>query len=142
MSGEPQDATFDLHSVDPPEHTRLRDLVTRAFTPGRVTGLEPRVREITDGLLDAMAAGDTADLIGDFAYPLSLTVISELVGVPAPDLDDFRVWVTAALTPRFVRDPLMSREEGGGDCASTSPTWSPPRPRRRGRTRPTCSAPC
>ncbi|MCQ0019023.1 cytochrome P450 [Actinomadura madurae] len=113
VSGEPQDATFDLHSVDPPEHTRLRDLVTRAFTPGRVTGLEPRVREITDGLLDAMAAGDTADLIGDFAYPLSLTVISELVGVPAPDLDDFRVWVTAALTPRFVRDPLMSREEGG-----------------------------
>ncbi|SPT59106.1 Cytochrome P450 107B1 [Actinomadura madurae] len=113
VSGEPQDATFDLHSVDPPEHTRLRDLVTRAFTPGRVAGLEPRVREITDGLLDAMAAGDTADLIGDFAYPLSLTVISELVGVPAPDLDDFRVWVTAALTPRFVRDPVMSREEGG-----------------------------
>lgn len=94
VSGEPQDATFDLHTTDPPEHTRLRSVVARAFTPGRVEALRPRVREIADELLDGV--GGTFDVITDYAYPLSLTVIAELLGCAGrgpcgvPRVDDGR----------------------------------------------------
>lgn len=81
MHGEPRDATFDLHTTDPPGHTRLRRLVGKAFTPARVDTLAPRIQEIADGLLGAPAF----DLIEDYAYPLSLTVITELLGVPVAD---------------------------------------------------------
>lgn len=113
VRGEPGDATFDLHTTDPPEHTRLRGLVAKAFTPSRVEGLHARTGQIADGLLDAIAERRTADLIEDFAYPLSLTVIAELLGVPAMDFDRFRSWTMAAMTPPYVRDAALSREEGG-----------------------------
>lgn len=113
VSGEPEEATFDLHTTDPPDHTRLRTLVGKAFTSRRVAALRPRVQQITDELLDAVAGSGTADLIEDFAYPLSLTVIAELLGVPVDDRDSFRAWTTAALTPAHVKDPPMSRAEGG-----------------------------
>ena len=104
VSGEPQDATFDLHTTDPPVHTRLRSLVAKAFTPGRISALRPRVQDIADELLDA--TGDTFDVIADYAYPLSLTVIAELLGVPVEDHAEFRAWTIAALTP-------ATRAEGG-----------------------------
>lgn len=113
VSGEPEEATFDLHTTDPPDHTRLRNLVGKAFTSRRVDDLRPRVQEITDELLDAVAGTGTADLISDFAYPLSLTVIAELLGVPVDDRDEFRAWTTAALTPAYVKDSPMSRAEAG-----------------------------
>src|SRR5690349_19718198 len=75
-------------TVDPPDHTRLRRLLSVAFTPRRVEALRPRVQELVDELLDDIAAEGpdaTVDLIHAFAYPLPFTVICELLGVPEPD---------------------------------------------------------
>jgi cytochrome P450 len=79
-------------TMDPPDHTRLRNLVAKAFTPGRVAALEPRVRAIAAELLDNFATRGTADLVDQFAWPLPATVISELLGVPAADRASFRAW--------------------------------------------------
>lgn len=75
---------------DPPDHTRLRRLVSKAFTARRVAGLRPRVQEITDRLLDAVAPAGRADLVAEFALPLPVTVIGELLGVPGDDRQDFQ----------------------------------------------------
>ena len=81
-------------SVDPPAHTRLRGLAEQAFSADRIAGMRPRVRELADGLLDEVAAkGSPADLLGDFATPLALTVICELLGVPLADRELFHTWV-------------------------------------------------
>ena len=91
-----------LLNSDPPDHTRLRRLVSKGFTARRVAGLRPRVEAITASLLDAMAdrarAGETeVDLIEAFAFPLPVIVICELLGVPAADRDDFKEWSHAML---------------------------------------------
>ncbi|MFD1660075.1 cytochrome P450 [Streptomyces caeni] len=78
--------------ADPPDHTRLRRLVSKAFTARRVAELRPRVQAITDGLLDAIVRAGRADLVADFALPLPVTVISELLGVPTADRYDFQRW--------------------------------------------------
>jgi cytochrome P450 len=92
-------------NTDPPQHTRLRKLVTKAFTARRVAGLRPRVEAITASLLDAIEARvavlrdtggeDSVDLIESFAFPLPVTVICELLGVPARDRAQFRQWSNA-----------------------------------------------
>jgi cytochrome P450 len=86
-----------LLNIDPPDHTRLRKLVSRAFTARRVAALRPRVEAITADLVDAMAArfaaGEEAvDLIEALAFPLPVTVICELLGVPVGDQAKFREW--------------------------------------------------
>ncbi|MFI6691873.1 cytochrome P450 [Streptomyces sp. NPDC050433] len=81
-----------LLNIDPPDHTRLRRLVSQAFTPRRVAEFAPRVKELTDGLIDAFAAKWEADLIHDFAFPLPIYAICDLLGVPREDQDDFRDW--------------------------------------------------
>jgi cytochrome P450 len=91
MTGVRDEVGIDyLLTVDPPEHTRLRQLVTRSFTPNRVDALRPRTEEIANQLADAMLARETPDLIDEFATPLPLAVISELLGVPLSDWDRFR----------------------------------------------------
>jgi cytochrome P450 len=81
-----------LHA-DPPEHTRLRKLANKAFTARRTEGLRPRIEAIVEGLLDAArAAGPTMELIEALAYPLPVTVICELFGVPPSDRDRLRAW--------------------------------------------------
>ncbi|MET9410390.1 cytochrome P450 [Streptomyces sp. NPDC002935] len=85
--------------ADPPQHTRLRALIAREFTPRRVAALRPRVQEITDELLDAMLPHGRADLVESFAYPLPLTVICELLGVPELDRAAFRAMSTEAVAP-------------------------------------------
>lgn len=87
------DLTAHMLNSDPPDHTRLRKLVAKAFTMRRVELLRPRVAEITDQLLGRLS-GDV-DLIDDFAFPLPVTVICELLGVPHDDRDDFREWSSA-----------------------------------------------
>jgi cytochrome P450 len=77
---------------DPPDHTRLRKLVNRAFTARTVARLRPRIEQITDRLLDDLAAAGTVDLVESFAFPLPITVICELLGVPGSDSDKFREW--------------------------------------------------
>ncbi|MGW4794391.1 cytochrome P450 family protein [Nonomuraea sp. NPDC004297] len=78
---------------DGADHRRLRGLVNRAFTPARVAAIAPRVRELTDDLLDALATGgDRADLVRDFTEPLPINVICELFGVPADERAGIRAW--------------------------------------------------
>ncbi|MDT0319604.1 cytochrome P450 family protein [Streptomyces millisiae] len=81
-----------LLNIDPPDHTRLRRLVSAAFTPRRVAEFEPRVRELTGRLVDGFAGRGSADLIGEFAFPLPIYAICDLLGVPAADQEDFRRW--------------------------------------------------
>ncbi len=85
-------------NTNPPDHTRLRRLVTAAFTRRRVEQLAPRIQDITDELLDAMATAAQVDLIDAFAYPLPLTVICELLGVPADHRAEFRDWSSVVVT--------------------------------------------
>ena len=91
--------------LDPPHHTRMRGLVSRGFTPRRVSALEPRVREMTVGYLDGLVGSGGFDLIDDFAGRLPMDVISELLGVPVADRTQLREWA----------DLLVHREEGVRD---------------------------
>lgn len=80
----------NMVSTDPPEHTRLRKLVQKAFTHRRTELLRPRVQEFTDRLLDKLEKEGKADLMEDFAFPLPMMVIGELLGLPEEDLADLR----------------------------------------------------
>ena len=88
------DGTRSLLFLNPPDHTRIRSLVSRAFTPRRVEHLRPAVRAMTEELLDPVAAAGECDLIDKLAFPLPANVISELVGVPVADRDWLRPLVS------------------------------------------------
>jgi cytochrome P450 len=96
-----------LLTLDPPDHTRLRGLVSKAFTPRVVEALRPRIEMIVDRLLDAAAARGEMEAITEFAYPLPVTVIAEMLGVPAEDWERFREW-SATLAASL--DPVMPEE--------------------------------
>lgn len=81
-----------LLMMDPPDHTRLRSLVTKAFAPSLMAALRPRIQKLVDEMLDRVAATGRIDLIKDFAYPIPAIVIAELLGVPADDRERFKVW--------------------------------------------------
>ncbi|WP_344524304.1 cytochrome P450 [Streptomyces albiaxialis] len=81
-----------LLNIDPPDHTRLRRLVSKAFTPRRVAAFAPRVQELSDALIDSFAGRGEADLIHEYAFPLPIYAICDLLGVPSEDQDDFRSW--------------------------------------------------
>jgi cytochrome P450 len=105
-SGMPEAIAFiDTHMLnrDGDDHRRLRRLVTKAFTPRMVEQLRPRIQEIADELIDAVEARGEMELVDEFAFPLPITVIAELLGIPVGDRDHFRRWtneiVTPALTP-------------------------------------------
>ncbi|MFB7677156.1 cytochrome P450 [Kitasatospora purpeofusca] len=88
----------ELLNMDPPEHTRLRRVLTPEFTGKRIRALEPMIRARTGELIDAMAArGPAADLMADFALPLPLGVICALLGVPDPDQGEFHRWSRTTL---------------------------------------------
>ena len=88
----------DMLTVDPPDHTRLRGLVSKAFTPRMIEHLRPRIQQITDELLDAVESQGKMDLIADFAFPLPITVISEMLGIPVEDRLQFRTWSQTIVT--------------------------------------------
>jgi cytochrome P450 len=93
----------DLLTMDPPDHTRIRRLVSGAFTPRAIAGLEPWIRETTAGLLASSDAAAGFDLIDALASPLPIAVICHLLGVPAQDRARFRAWgeaVAASLEPQ------------------------------------------
>jgi cytochrome P450 len=77
---------------DPPEHTRLRRLVARAFSPKRISASETRISELVDELLDQFIAEGHDEFVRHFAFPLPATVIAELIGAPAEDRDRFGAW--------------------------------------------------
>ena len=101
-------AFIDNHMLnkDGDDHRRLRRLVTQAFTPRMVERLRPRVQEIADDLLDAVESRGHMDLVDEYAFPLPMMVIAELLGIPHDDRDHFRAWsntmVTPALSPEEV----------------------------------------
>ncbi len=78
--------------VDPPDHTRLRNLASKAFTPRMVERLRPRIESISTDLVDRLGREREVDLIADFAYPLPVIVIAEMLGVPARDRAQFQEW--------------------------------------------------
>ena len=78
--------------LDPPDHTRLRKVVHKAFTPGAIARLRPRIEQLTNGLLDQLTGPGPVDLMQGLAVPLPLTVICELLGVPEQDRPDFTLW--------------------------------------------------
>jgi cytochrome P450 len=97
----PSQEDFDLFQrgnfvrMDPPQHRKLRVLVSKAFTPRLVAGLEPRIAQVTNALLDEVDGAEPWDLVDRLAYPLPVTVIAELLGVPAADQPTFRRWADA-----------------------------------------------
>lgn len=88
----------NLLSEDPPDHTRLRRLVSQAFTPRMIEQLRPRIQQITDELLGALPPQGSMDVIQDFAYPLPMTVICEMLGIASADRQSFRIWTQVILT--------------------------------------------
>lgn len=94
----------NLLMLDPPDHTRLRRLVNRAFTPRMVQALRPRIQQIVDELLDEHGQASEMDLVPAFAYPLPVTVIAEMLGVPAADRERFKRWSEALIS---LIDPLQ-----------------------------------
>jgi cytochrome P450 len=96
--------------LDPPDHTRLRSLVNRAFTPRAVEALRPRVEAIVDELLDRVADSGRMDVVRDLAYPLPVIVIAEMLGIPAEDRDQFKEWSDAvAAQLGFAQDFSVAR---------------------------------
>jgi cytochrome P450 len=77
---------------DPPDHTRLRSLVNRAFTPRVIEGMRPQIQGVVDGLLDRVERHRGMDVIADLAYPLPVTVICDMLGVPAGDHEQIKDW--------------------------------------------------
>ncbi|MGD6856962.1 cytochrome P450 family protein [Bacillus infantis] len=84
--------TENMLFSDPPDHKRLRGLVQKAFTPRMIENMRGRIKEIADELLDRMENKEEISLIDDYAFPLPIIVISEILGVPAEDQDKFRIW--------------------------------------------------
>jgi cytochrome P450 len=104
---EPAESKSMLFS-DPPDHTRMRKLVAKVFTPRRVEELRPTVQRLVDATLDRIAARGEMDLIGELAFPLPFTVISEMLGMPDADRDQLRDW-----SGKMVKmlDPIMSPDD-------------------------------
>ena len=103
-------STINRHmlTVDPPDHTRLRSLVHKAFTPKMIRELQGRMDEICNNLIDNVQAEGSMDFILDFALPLPITVIAELLGVPHSDQDKFRYW-TQTIVMDGVKNPGTER---------------------------------
>ncbi|MEU8545837.1 cytochrome P450 [Streptomyces roseoverticillatus] len=102
----------NLLNMDPPDHTRIRRLVVKAFTPGRVDKLREPVRKVADELLDAVEAEGRTDLLASYAGPLPITVICDLLGVPQDQRRDFRAWTDVLITPDPSRPELMKEAIG------------------------------
>ncbi|MFE9652070.1 cytochrome P450 [Micromonospora sp. NPDC006431] len=110
----PHQQQTGILSMDPPDHTRVRRLVAKAFTARRVDELRPRTRAVAEELVDGMlAAGQPADLVAYLATPLPIRVICDLLGVPVSDQDKFHTWSeaivsTTSLEPGLVQHYLDS----------------------------------
>src|SRR5438132_8034253 len=88
----PRGVGHSMLDRDPPDHTRLRGLVSKAFTPRVVEGLRPRIQQIVDELITRAQVAGLMDLIEEFAYPIPVNVICEMLGVPVADHEQFKGW--------------------------------------------------
>ena len=96
---------------DPPDHTRLRKLVSRAFTPRAISQWQPRIVEVVDSLIAELAPRGHMDVITDFAYPLPAVVIAEMMGVPPSDRDLFKDWSDDLMVLVFGAHGVEGRRE-------------------------------
>ena len=94
---------------DPPDHTRLRGLVVKAFTARRVEEMRPRIQQLVDGLIDAVEDRGEMDLIRDFAHPLPTNVICDMLGIPEPDRPQFTE--SSRISARMIDPTPMSDAE-------------------------------
>ena len=99
----------NMLNADPPEHTRLRRIVSDAFSPRRIEALRPRVGDIVDTLLDRIVPQGRAELMRDFAIPLPLMVISDLLGIPRADHEQLLGWTQVIRTSGSSRRPEEDR---------------------------------
>jgi cytochrome P450 len=116
-----EDRVRSMIHMDPPDHTRLRGLVNKAFTPKTVEAMASHIQDIVNDLLNAVESHGRMDVIEDFAYPLPVTVIAEMLGVPAEDRGRFKHWSdevsvvlggdVAALSESLLRRATTAREE-------------------------------
>ena len=97
-----------LINSDPPDHTRLRGLVTKAFNPRVVEAMRPRMQEIVNELLDSVQPDGRMDVIKDLAIPLPVTVLAEIFGVPKSDIHLFKDWADDILTFQGVNKPAVA----------------------------------
>jgi cytochrome P450 len=107
-----EQAPPSMLGMDPPDHTRLRSLVNKAFTPRIVRQLEPRLREVAHALLDDALAKRDVDLVQALTYPLPVVAIAEIIGVPPEDREQFKVWsdqAVATLGTGFFAPPTIEQ---------------------------------
>ncbi len=90
--GERPARSTSILNVDPPDHTRLRRLVSKAFTPRAIEQLRPMIQQLVDNMLDAMEAADVPDVVDGLAFPLPFDVITEMLGFPPGNTDELREW--------------------------------------------------
>lgn len=113
--GEPTGflAAIDRHmlNLDPPDHTRLRALVHKAFTPSIIENLRPRIHQIADELLNKAGTDRAMDIIADYGFPLPITVIAELLGIPAENRHQFRNWTRQLLFGRVESEVVTAAME-------------------------------
>ena len=105
-----QRGSHAMLNLDPPDHTRLRRLVSKAFTPRRIEELRPRIQSLVDDMLDKAEAARQFELIGDLAFPLPFAVISHMMGMPETDEAQLREWsgtIVRSLEP--LADPQLIR---------------------------------
>lgn len=106
-SGEHDNRPFLFR--DPPDHTRMRSLVSKAFTPKMVDGLRPRIHEIVTGLIDAALERRVIDVVSDLAYPLPVQIICDMLGIPVDDQAKFHDW--SSVLARGIDPDFMLTEE-------------------------------
>jgi cytochrome P450 len=106
--GDPSNRDHAILNIDPPDHTRLRKLLSQGFTPRTIERLRPRVQELVDEALDRAEGSDRWDLVPEMAFPLPFQVISEMLGMPDGDRDQIRDW-SHTLTRTL--DPIIDEDE-------------------------------
>jgi hypothetical protein len=107
-----------LHNYDPPDHTRLRSLVTKAFTAKRVETMRPHIEELANELLDQVKGERRVDVVGALAHPLPSLVICEMLGVPKDDRPRFSAWtedIAFLIGPLIEPDRLEAGERAAGE---------------------------
>ena len=120
LSDPDADVPASIITMDPPDHTRYRKLVSRAFTPRAMASWEDLVRGIVSGYLEPLVGEPSFDLVGEFAGPFPVEVISAILGVPEGDRQQIRHWT----------DTMLRREEGEA-ASGVSPTVAAARPALR-----------
>ncbi|PDY46709.1 cytochrome P450 family protein [Bacillus pseudomycoides] len=103
--------TKHMLNSDPPDHSRLRALVQKAFTPKMILQLDKRIQNIADTLLDRVEHTNSLNLVNDYAFPLPINVISEMLGIPKEDQEKFRIWSHAVIASPETPEEIKENEE-------------------------------